>query len=119
MASGWASMPHHELKAVHSWYEIKAAQETGSWPITTAVVGSAAIAVAYMYEHGMAQWDPLRGVTTYGISLLALVCAVLTGYRLLAIWRYERRYAEATYWLSLGHARCAEAGIADEELPGR
>src|SRR4051812_36697788 len=47
---GWTVMSDSELAGVHAWYQTKAAQETGSWPITTAVVGSAAIAAAYMYD---------------------------------------------------------------------
>jgi hypothetical protein len=97
-------MSDNGLAAVTAGYQTKAAQETGSWPTTTAVVGSAAIAAAYIYDHGITRHESWSGVTTYGISLLAVVCTALTLYRLLAIWRYERLYAEATYWLRLGPA---------------
>jgi hypothetical protein len=113
--TGWKVMSDSELAAVHAWFKTKAEQETGSWPITTAVVGSAAIAAAYMYDHGITRHESWSGVTTFGIGLLAVVCAALTLYRLLAIWRYERLYAEATYWLRLGPARSRPGdGTAEE-----
>src|SRR3954454_23924236 len=61
LTKGWTVMSDIELAAVTAWHQTKAAQETGSWPIPTAVVGSAAVATAYMYEHGLASNEAWSG----------------------------------------------------------
>jgi hypothetical protein len=68
---GWSNVGSVELCASHAWLETKSAQETASWPITTGVVGAAAVGTAYVVDRGLGGWEQVLGG-----SLILLVAAV-------------------------------------------
>ena len=111
---GWRNAGPVELRAAHAWLETKSAQETASWPITTAVVGAAAVGTAYVVDHGLGGWEAVLGSSLILlVAAVAAACAFLTAYRLVAMWVYERRHAEVAYWLARRDAEVQQRGPLD------